>query len=189
MDRGLKSLKADVVKTDNELGAFYATDHLIKLGHTKIAHIAGDKEIPTTHERIAGYKSAFRHHGIRVDEKLIFSRKSDYQSGVELTEQVISLKSRPTAIFTGNNLLTLGAFEALHRNNIRMPKEIAVVGFDDVYWASSLNPALTAVKQFGYEMGQQAIELLYKRLSNPQRPPTSYILKPELMIRKSCGTK
>ncbi|MGC4234946.1 MAG: LacI family DNA-binding transcriptional regulator [Niabella sp.] len=187
IDRGLRSLKADVVKTDNEAGAFMATEHLIRLGHKRIAHIAGDKEIPTTHERIAGYRAAFKKHHLKTEEGLIFSRKSDYESGVQLTEEILSLKCRPTAIFTANNLLTLGSYEVLHRHKMRIPEEIAIVGFDDVYWANSLNPALTAVKQFGYEMGQQAAELLYKRLSHPQAPPASFIVKPELMIRKSCG--
>ncbi len=189
IDRGLKSLKADVVKTDNELGAIMATTHLISLGHKRIAHIAGDQEIPTTHERIAGYKTALKKHKLKIDPSLIFSKKSDYESGVELTQKILSLKNRPTAIFTANNLLTLGALEVLHGHKIKIPKEMAIVGFDDVYWATSLNPALTAVKQFGYEMGQQAAELLYKRLANPQAPPTSFIIKPELMVRKSCGTR
>lgn len=189
IDRGLKSLKADVVKTDNELGAIMATEHLIRLGHQRIAHVAGDMEIPTTHEQITGYKAALKKHKLKLDPALIYSKKSDYESGVLLTEKILALKNRPTAIFTANNLLTLGALETLHRHKVRIPKDMAIVGFDDVYWATSLNPALTAVKQFGYEMGQQAAELLYKRLSSPQAPPTSLIIKPELMVRKSCGTR
>ncbi len=187
IDRGLKNLKADLVKSDNEIGAFTATRHLLKLGHKRIAHIAGDLQIPTTHERIAGYKLALKEFEIKFDESLIFSKRSDYASGVELAYKILDLPERPTAIFTANNLLTLGVFEVLHKRGVRIPEDIAIVGFDDVYWASSLNPALTAVKQFGYEIGQKAIDILYKRMENTACPPATHIIKTELMIRKSCG--
>ncbi|MBO9617522.1 MAG: LacI family DNA-binding transcriptional regulator [Niabella sp.] len=189
IDRELKNLITDVVKSDNETGAFAATEHLIKLGHKRIAHIAGDLQIPTSHERIAGYRAAHQQYKLRVDEGLIISKHSNYESGVELAAQVLKMKKRPTAIFTGNNLLTLGVLEVLHGQGVKIPQEIAIVGFDDMYWANSLNPALTAVRQFGYEIGHQAIELLFKRIEAPQRPPVSHIVNTQLMIRKSCGTK
>lgn len=189
IDRGLTNLNVDVVKSDNEKGAFNAVAHLIKLGHKRIAHISGDPAIPTTQERIAGYMAAHKHYGIRVDQKIIRGKESNFISGVEITKQLLALPERPTAIFTANNLLTLGALETILQQGLKIPEEIAIVGFDDVYWATSLNPPLTAVRQHGFEIGQRAIELLYQRIQQPDRLPANVIVKTELMIRRSCGFK
>lgn len=188
IDRGLSKIEADVVKSDNEPGAFKATEHLIKLGHRRIALIKGDPSIPTTLERISGYKSALAEYGIPIEEALIRGRISDFQSGIDMTNELLRLASPPTAIVAGNNLITLGSLEALLSNGIEIPSQMAIVGFDDVYWAGSLNPPLTAVRQYGTKIGQKAIELLYQRILNPSKEPTTYIIKTELMVRKSCGT-
>ena len=189
IDRGLTDVHVDVVKSDNETGAFKATEHLIKVGHHRIAHITGDPAIPTTSERIAGYAAALQKYGLPVDPLLIRGRMSDFKSGVELADELLDLPTPPTAIFTGNNLLTLGALETILRRDLKIPDDVAIVGFDDVYWATSLNPSLTAVQQHGFEIGQRAIELLYQRILHPNRVPANFIIKTDLMIRKSCGYK
>lgn len=189
IDRGLIDFSVDIVKSDNERGAFRATEHLINVGHRRIAHITGDPSIPTTQERVAGYKAALQKHGLPVDESIILGKASNFKSGVEIANQLLALPDRPTAIFTANNLLTLGALESILSHGLKIPEEIAIVGFDDVYWATSLNPPLTAVKQFGFEIGQRAIELLYQRILNPARVPINVEIKTELMVRKSCGFK
>jgi DNA-binding LacI/PurR family transcriptional regulator len=189
IDRGLTNLSADLVKSDNEVGAFNAVEHLIKLGHRRIAHISGDLAIPTTQERINGYKRAMQKHNLPVEESLIVGRESNYKSGVELAQDILDMPERPTAIFCGNNLLTLGSLETLLKQGIRIPEEIAIVGFDDMYWAASLNPPLTAVRQHGFEIGQRATELLCQRILNPTQLPVNMIIKTELIVRKSCGFK
>jgi DNA-binding LacI/PurR family transcriptional regulator len=187
IDRGLTNLAVDVVKSDNEQGAFTATKHLIKLGHKRIAHITGDPAIPTTQERINGYKAALKKYKLPVDKNLIKGRASDFKSGVEITETILNIAEPPTAIFTGNNLLTLGALETILKRGLKIPEQVAIVGFDDVYWATSLNPPLTAVRQHGFDMGQRAIELLYQRIMDSSRLPANVVIKTELMVRKSCG--
>ena len=189
IDRGLTGVAVDVVKSDNEKGAFHATEHLIKLGHKRIAHITGDPFIPTTAERISGYTKALRQYGLSIDPEIIRGKASDFKSGVELADEILNLLERPTAIFTANNLLTLGALETILNRNLKIPEDIAIVGFDDVYWATSLNPPLTAVRQHGFEIGQRAIELLYQRILNPNRIPANFIIQTDLMVRKSCGYK
>lgn len=189
IDRGLTDLHVDVVKSDNEKGAFTATEHLIKLGHRRIAHITGDPAISTTAERIAGYGAALQKYNLATEPELIRGKASDFKSGVELTAEILDLPAPPTAIFTGNNLLTFGALETLLKRNVKIPEDVAVVGFDDVYWSTSLNPPLTAVQQHGFEIGQRAIELLYQRIANPARIPATFIVKTDLMIRRSCGCK
>ncbi len=189
IDRGLKGMDVDVVKVNNEEGAYNATKYLINLGHQRIAHITGDPSIPTTHERITGYKKALEDHEVEVDPELIVSKRSDHKSGVELMEKLLNLDRRPTAVFTANNLLTLGALETIHKQKIRIPDEISIVGFDDMYWSMSLNPPLTAVRQSGLEIGKRAAELLFQKIIDPKRPSVNLILKTELIIRDSCTQK
>src|SRR5690606_5052796 len=111
----------------------------------------------------------------------------DYKSGVDLTAELLDLPKPPHAIFTANNLITLGSLETIHQRGLRIPEDIAIVGFDDMYWSMSLNPPLTAIRQSGFDIGRTAIELLYMRLADPGRSKVNVILKTELMIRKSCG--
>ncbi len=187
IDRGLANVDVDVVKVDNYQGAFDAVEHLIKIGHRRIAHISGNSLITTTLERIAGYEAALTKYGIPIDKDIIVGRNSDHISGVELTAQLLDLPVPPTAIFTSNNLLTLGALETIHSRGLKIPEEIAIVGFDDMYWAMSLNPPLTAVRQSGFEIGRIAIELLHQRIAEPTRPFVCTVLKTELVVRNSCG--
>lgn len=186
IDRGLPNINVDVVKVDNKKGAFNAIEYLIKLGHTKIAHITGHPQIQTTLERIAGYEEAMNLYGVEIDEKLIKSRNSDYHSGAVLMEELLDLDHPPTAVFTANNLLTLGALETIHKKGLKIPEDISIIGFDDMYWSMSLNPPLTAVKQSGGEIGKRAAELLLQRISEPNRSNINLILSTELKIRKSC---
>jgi DNA-binding LacI/PurR family transcriptional regulator len=189
IDRGLPKVDLDVVKVDNYQGAFDAVTHLIQVGHRRIGHISGNKLIPTTQERVAGYEAALTKYGIAIDNEIVVGRNSDHQSGVELTAHLLDLQNPPTAIFTSNNLLTLGALETIHSRGLKIPEQIAIVGFDDMYWSMSLNPPLTAVRQSGFEIGRLTIELLYQRITDPERPKVSIVLKTELMVRNSCGYK
>lgn len=187
VDKGMDNDETDVVLMDNEKGAFTAVDHLIKCGHKKIALIAGSKEIPTSFQRIQGYKKALEFNGLEINEDYIVSKSSTQKSGVELTEYLLKLPNPPSAIFTGNNLITLGALETIHKIGLKIPEEIALIGFDDMPWSYALNPPLTAVRQSGFEIGQRAAELLLQRMQNPDRAVAKLILKTELIIRKSCG--
>lgn len=187
IDRGLTEVEVDLVKVDNQQGVFNAIEHLIKLGHKRIGFVAGNPSIPTSQERLEGYYQAMKQYNLAVDPSIVLGEKSDYESGTKLTAQLLDFLNPPTAIFTGNNLLTLGALEVINRRGLRIPENIAIVGFDDVYWANSLNPPLTAVRQPGFEIGKKAMELLMKRIQSPEADAASVIFKTELMVRKSCG--
>ncbi len=187
IDRGLTDIEVDIVKVDNELGAFNAIDHLLSIGHRRIAFISGNFKIPTYIERMAGYKKALAKYNVPFDESLIFARNNDYKSGFEIANKILELEEKPTAIFSGNNLLTLGALEAIHAHNIRIPEQISIIGFDDMPWSISLNPPLTAVRQPGFDMGRKAAELLYERIVSPSKKKESVILDTELMLRKSTA--
>ena len=189
VDRGLAGVDVDMVVVDNVEGAFTAVDHLIKLGHRRISHVAGLPHIPTTNDRLHGYQQALAAAGIEFDQTLVRFGNSKHESGRDLTAELLNLPEPPTAIFTGNNLITLGALETIHQRGLRIPEDVAVVGFDDMYWATSLNPPLTAVSQPGYEIGRRAADLLIQRVAEPRRPHAKVVLQTTLMVRRSCGSK
>lgn len=185
VDRGLTDIDVDVVLVDNEKGAFAAVDHLVKMGYQRIAYIAGLPTIPSSRYREKGYREALYANGLTVDEELVRYGNSKHESGVELCNQLLDLANPPDAVFTGNNLITLGALETIHRRGLIIPSNIAIVGFDDMYWSNSLNPPLTAVRQPAIEIGKRAGELLIQRINDPQRPTIQMMLNAELIKRSS----
>ncbi len=188
MDRRIRGLAIDTVVVDNIEGAYQAVSHLIRLGHRRIGLIGGRLEISTGRERQEGYLKALRDHGIPVDPELIRVGDFKQESGYRLACELLSLPDRPTAIFAANNLMTLGALNAIHKKGLAIPRDVAIVGFDDMPWAASLNPALTAVAQPAYELGRTAAELLLARIADPNRPAQEVILHTQLIIRQSCGS-
>ena len=119
IDRGLSEIDVDVVKVDNEHGTFNAIEYLISLGHRKIAHITGRQDIPQWKEEHMGSSEGFSdYYDVKIDYNLIKTKKSDYQSGVQLMGELLDLSDPPTAVFTANNLLTLGALETIHKKKI-----------------------------------------------------------------------
>ncbi|GIV57455.1 MAG: LacI family transcriptional regulator [Rhodothermaceae bacterium] len=187
LDRRADDLALDTVVVDNRRGAFEAVDLLLRLGHRRIGFITGLPGLSTTRERLEGYLAAFEAHALPVPHHLIREGDSRYESGREQAEALLALPVPPTALFVGNNLMTLGALEALHRRRLPVPEAISIIGFDDFPWASSLNPPLTTVRQPGYAMGRRAAELLLRRIAQPGRPAERIICEPELVPRASCA--
>ncbi|MDZ7692477.1 MAG: LacI family DNA-binding transcriptional regulator [Balneolaceae bacterium] len=188
VDRQLPDLNVDTVTVDNVNGSYRAVRRLIELGHRRIGIICGIRGIFTTDQRFKGYEQAMNDADIKIDNELVVYQDSKEKGGIEGTRKLLSVPNPPTAIFSTNNLMTLGCFEEMYRRNINVPKDIAIVGFDDMSWASALNPPLTAVRQPGYELGSAATELLLKRLQRPSRAVSDIELQSELIIRKSCGS-
>lgn len=188
VDRRLARVDADTVVVDNVRGAYEATDHLIRLGHQRIGFIEGRPEISTSTERMRGYRKALLEHGLEVDANLIREGDSRQASGARLAAELLAMEERPTALLVGNNLMTLGALETSYALGLRIPDDLAVVGYDDMPWALALNPPLTAVRQPGYEVGQRAMELLLQRIREPARSTTLVLLQPQLIVRRSCGS-
>ncbi|MDP4208612.1 MAG: LacI family DNA-binding transcriptional regulator [Bacteroidota bacterium] len=186
VDRGLADVDVDVILVENQNGAYSAVDHLAKAGYKRIAYISGLRQLPSSQEREAGYSNALKANGIPIDRTLIRYGDSRHESGVKLCEELLNLPSPPDAIFAGNNLITLGALETIHKKGLTIPSQIAIIGFDDMYWSISLNPPLTAVKQPAYEIGRRAAEQLILRINDPARPTMSMVMKTELVVRSSC---
>lgn len=187
VDRQLQGVRVDTITSDNFEGAYDAMQHLIQLGHRRIGFVGGISRISTTRERRRAYEAALTDHDIPQDPALLREGDSRLESGCQLTSELLALDDPPTAIFTGNNLITLGAFVALNEHGIQVPADIAVIGYDDVPWAAALNPPPTVVDQPGYEMGKRAAEMLFQRIARPDQTPTTVTLQHRLIIRRSCG--
>jgi LacI family transcriptional regulator len=185
IDRNLPNVEVDAVLTDNELGGFLATRHLIELGHKRIACIAGPSSITPSAERIIGYRRALEQAGLSYDETLILRGDYHAQSGMEITHSVLKLEPRPTAIFALNDLMALGALRAAAEAGYSVPKDLAVVGYDDLELAHFTNPPLTTIAQPKKQIGAQAIHLLVERIARKDRPPSRLVLPPELIVRRS----
>lgn len=185
IDRGLRDTNADVVLVDNEKGAYEAVRFLLRQGYRRIAYLSGLKQIPTSRQREAGYIRAHEEYGLTYNEELVRYSDSSMQSGMQLAAELLTQPTRPDAIFTGNNLITLGALEAIKKAGLRIPDNIGLIGFDDMPFSSSLDPPLTAVCQPAYEIGRRAAELLHQRILEPDRPRVKILLDTKLNVRES----
>lgn len=183
----MSSLELDTVLADNFNGVCTAIQHLIRLGHQRIGILNGPQHLTSGRERYAGYLEAMQAAGLSVDPDLV--RFGDYQleSGYKLIRELLRAPNPPTALFVANNLMTVGALNAIHEANRRIPEDIAIIGFDDLPWAISINPPLTTVAQPALEIGIRAAELLLERIANPDGPARTVVLETQLIIRASCG--
>lgn len=190
VDRKLIREAVDTVVVNNKKGGFTAVEHLIELGHKRIAILSSSSQFSSFEERQQGYEEALRSAGIPLDQELI--KEGDPRSSEharELTKQLLQLDSPPTAIFATNNLMTLGVLEAINKTKLKIPANISVIGFDDMPWAKAITPPLTVIKQPGYEMGRRAAELLFQRVDDPKRETVQIIMEPSIVVRKSTGKK
>ena len=185
IDRDIPNVEVDAVLTDNQLGGFLATRHLLDLGHKRIACIAGPSSITPSADRIIGYRKALEQANLPYDETLIIRGDYHAQSGLEITHSILNMNPRPTAIFALNDLMALGALRAAAEAGYSVPRGLSVVGYDDLEIARFTNPPLTTIAQPKKEVGAQAVSLLVDRMSQKSRAPSRLVLPPELIIRRS----
>lgn len=190
VDNRLGNLNIDLVSSDDFLGAYLLTSHLINLGHKRISVITGPMHESSSIGRLNGYKSAMENNDINFNIEKIFHGSWTKESAKDVTERILLQKSRPTAIFAFNNSMSLGALLTLKANGIKVPDEIALVSFDDVENGDLLNPALTTTNTSWYDLGRVAADLLLDRINDKCDESKKTIKLPvELVIRESCGAK
>jgi LacI family transcriptional regulator len=185
IDRNVPNVEVDAVLTDNQLGGYLATRHLLELGHKHIACIAGPSSITPSAERIIGYRRALEEAGLPYDENLVIRGDYHAQSGMNITHSILKMNPRPTAIFALNDLMALGALRAAAEAGCSVPRDLAVVGYDDLEIARFTNPPLTTIAQPKKQVGAQAVNLLVDRISRKNGPPRRLRLAPELIVRRS----
>ncbi len=179
----------NIVYTDYLLGAYMATNHLIKAGYKTIAHISGPMNRKASIEKLEGYKKALLEVGYKYDEEYIIEGNNQIDGGHLALKKVLKKKGKPDAIFVANDLMALGAIEAIKVSGYTVPSDIAVVGFDDIDVASLIEPKLTTVTHPVYRMGLTAARLLLDNISNEDEDcfKQKIFIQPMLKIRKSCG--
>jgi len=189
MDVILDGIDADYVVTDDIDGSYRAVKHLINLGHERIGHISGTKNYSTAEERMKGYRKAILDSDLDFDENLIQGNNfSKSRYGYLAMEKFLKMSQRPTAIFAANDTLALGAYDAIIKAGLRVPEDIALVGYADLAVSARMGVSLTTVHQPGYEMGKAACERLIEKIKNPKDNKTKKIVfKTKLIIRESCG--
>jgi LacI family transcriptional regulator len=187
VDRSIKKFKVDTVLVDNKKGSYQAVQHLILQGHEKIAIICGPQSTTPGLERFLGYKKALEDYNIELDERYVMHGDFGEQSGIESTKKLFELDEQPTAIFSSNNLMTIGCMKALDELNWKLGREVSFIGFDEVDIATFLNPKLSVVARPMNAIGEIAFQLLHERISfKGALPKREYLLSPELKIRESC---
>ncbi|MDR7515479.1 MAG: substrate-binding domain-containing protein, partial [Armatimonadota bacterium] len=189
VDRRVRGLATDAVVVDNRAGVFAAVEHLVRLGHRRIALIGGPGRLYTGRERTRAFRDALRRLGLPLVESWLLEGTFKVDSGYRLAARLFESSPRPTAVFVANNLMTIGALLWFKQAGVRIPDDIAVVGFDDMDWAPILTPPLTAVAQPTFDLGKTAATLLLGRLQDPFRPPRLVVLPPRLVVRESCGAR
>jgi LacI family transcriptional regulator len=189
VSRVLLGLKVDTVTVNNAEGGRMAVAHLIGLGHRRIGLISGPMGISTARDRQAGYEKAFQEAGLPLPSDMIQYADFRQTGGYSAMGQLLQMRVPPSAVFAGSNLMTLGALQAIHERGFEIPGQIAIVGFDDMPWAVSLQPPLTVVAQPAFEVGMAAARLLLERLREPDRPIRHIVLETRLVVRASCGSR
>jgi LacI family transcriptional regulator, repressor for deo operon, udp, cdd, tsx, nupC, and nupG len=184
LDRDIESNAIPLVQVDNRLGGRLATEHLIRLGHRRIAHVTGARELGISEERLAGYRGALADD---VDEQLVVDGEFTEESGH--TAMLGLLERRPdlTAVFAANDLSALGVLSALSTSGRRVPDDVSVVGFDDLRLSAFTSPPLTTIQQPAIEIGQRATELLIDLTHGKSTPEVRHLLEPRLVVRGSTA--
>lgn len=179
------------VGSDHELGGYLATNYLIKLGFHRIGYINGERGNLVGDLRQRGYERALIHHGRRTKKELIFhlrlrGERHDYQSGYDIGKKLQKMQVKPDAVFVYNDLSALGFEDAILDQGLKVPEDVGIVGFDDIERGQYARVPLTTVRQPTALIGRRAVELLLK-LMGGKTATSRIILKPELVIRDSCG--
>jgi len=184
---GCELTEAPSVRIDNAGAMRELVEHLVGLGHRRIATISGPRANPHAIDRLKGYREGLDQAGIAFDAALVLDGAFSMQSGAEAARAILSMPERPTAILSMNDEMAIGAIQALTAAGIRVPEDIAVTGFDDINFAAHSTPSLTTVQQPAAEMGAKACELLIDWIEDKSQDEAVHILPHKLIVRESSG--
>ncbi|HJW89283.1 MAG: hypothetical protein A2Z16_12930 [Chloroflexi bacterium RBG_16_54_18] len=186
LDRVVPGIQALSIVADNFRGAYLAVEHLIQLGHRRIGCIARPSDLSHSQERVRGYRAALLDHGISVDNDLLIRGGFRMEDGRTATYRLLELAPAPSAIFTYNDFMAIGALRAAHELGLEVPEDLSIVGFDDIPQSAFTIPSLTTVRQSKQEMGCRGAEFLLD-LSAGKEPEAfdSTPLEVQLIVRES----
>ncbi|MCW0214964.1 MAG: LacI family transcriptional regulator [Pseudonocardia sp.] len=179
--------RMDQVGTENVEAVAGLVGHLAERGHRRIALVAGHPGRATTIERVEGYELGLARHGLPRDPALLVDGHSETEAARAAVHTLLGLDAPPTAIVTANNSMTIGAMQALRDAGVEVPRDLALVAFDDFPWADLFAPRLTVVAQPFDRIGREAVRLLLRRMADPAAEPTTTRMVPDFVHRDSCG--
>jgi DNA-binding LacI/PurR family transcriptional regulator len=182
------SIKNSIVP-DDFYGAALAVRHLVELGYKRIAYINGPESWHTSKNRLAGYKAELEESRLEFDAQLVLPGDWEFEGGYEAAMKLLNLAQPPRAIFAANDLMALGAIQAIHDNGLNVPKDVAIVGYDNRNFTKFVRPRITTVSMPVYEMGWTAAELLLSQISNGREEMDEIKIKGQIFIRDTCGAE
>ena len=190
VDHKVEGLHADFVASDNVLASAMLTEHVIRFGHRRIAHIAGIDGLWTAEQRKIGFRNTMAAAGIEVDESMILDGEYDGERAYAQAMRLLTRPDRPTAIIAANNVMALGALQAMIDLGFRCPDDVSLTSIDDVPWGNVIQPRITMAVQAVDEMARIATEFLLDRIKSPGGEPIparERILIPRLVVGQSCA--
>ncbi len=189
LDRGLDLPGIDTVGTDGEGGGYAATRHLLQLSHERIAVLVPTLDLGTMRDRVAGHKRAIKEAGLSINPRILVGGP-DVDGARKTIEQELRRADRPTAIFAASSVAALGAIKAIHALDLKLPRDISLIGFDDVDWMVALRPSITTVSQPTEQMVELGWNLLSQQILNGRQVKRDYVttrLPCALQVRESTG--
>ncbi|MFD3620381.1 LacI family DNA-binding transcriptional regulator [Streptomyces sp. NPDC058676] len=185
VDRWIPGVDVPVVRADGLAAVRDLVAHLHGLGHRRLAIIAGPAATTTGQERVAAFRAALHAHGLALPD--VYIGQGDFQaaSGRRVTEGFLDLPEPPEVVFATDNLMALGALDAIRARGLSVPEDIALAAFDDIPWFVHTDPPITAIAQPTGELGRAAVRALVDRIEG--RSPESVTLPARLVVRRSCG--
>jgi len=188
INRRIKKSNVNYVVVDNYKGAYLAVEHLINIGYKKIGIISGRSSVSTGKERLQGYRKGLLDHGLKFKKEYSSQGPFTEAHGKKAAQKMLTLKNRPEAIFAASDNIALGVMNAAGELGLKIPEDLAIVGFDDTIFSSNSKIRLTTVSQRKYEMGERGVQILIDLIEHQQSDYINQVvLEPRLIIRESCG--
>jgi LacI family transcriptional regulator len=188
LDRTIADFESDSVTVENKESAERITEHLIKIGHSKIVFVSDSMDVSSGRERRFGFDKAMHTAGIEVHENMIVTTTADIVGGQRAAQELLALDPRPTAIVAVNNMTALGIMASFRELGIRVPQDIALVCFDDVQHLAIISPVLTVIDQPADTMASVAAQMLVERMNGKAGKASRTVRFPaKLIVRESCG--
>ncbi|WP_116115663.1 LacI family DNA-binding transcriptional regulator [Austwickia chelonae] len=183
----LQDMRVDQVGVENESASCALVEHLIQRGHRRVAYVGGRPELATYRERLAGYVEAHRRRGLPLSSELVVEECPGEEQVRRSVSALLAEPDPPTALFVAGYSATVGSLRAARAAGITVPGDLAMACFDEVPWSGAAEPAMTTVAQPWFAIGARAVQMLVRRMNNPDVPAQTLRLAGEIIHRRSCG--
>lgn len=188
LDREIEEVNCDLVETAHMQGGVMATEHLLGLGHRRIACLAGPADLNSSAQRIEGWRKALTDAGLGAElGDLLWHSDFSSQGGFTAMQSILASRPAPSAVFVCNDLMCIGALSAAHQAGVRVPQDLSLIGFDDIELAKFTSPALTTIAQPKHRIGVAAVDMVLERIQDGRVQARQVILRPELIVRNSTA--